>query len=82
MKMPGFNAEASLHRSTKTYRISGHYRHEPSAADSYVNSVVPAVPSGCSGCLDYDFDEAGTEWCFLYCTASECVMELCAASKA
>lgn len=43
MKMPGFHAEASLQRSTKTYRSSGHYRQGQSV-DSHAGTLVPAVP--------------------------------------
>jgi hypothetical protein len=50
MKIPGFNADASLPRSTKTYRSSGHYGHGQSV-NSGGDTVIPAIPF-CGNCDD------------------------------
>lgn len=63
MKMPGFNADASLYRSSNlynnlsyalTHRSSGHYRQGQSADDRNASSVLPAIPF-CGNC-DYILD--------------------------
>lgn len=47
MNMPGFTADASLHRSTNSYN-SGYY-HRGQSADTLAGTVVPAIPF-CGNC--------------------------------
>jgi hypothetical protein len=46
MNIPGFTADASLHRSATSY--AGDYYHRQSA-NSHTSAVVPAIPA-CKNC--------------------------------
>lgn len=66
MKIPGFNADASLQCSSKTYRSWRRYGHRRST-DSRSGTLVPAIAT-CDTC-----PPGGEGWCLEYCTETECV---------
>ena len=62
MNIPGFAAEASLYKTSRHYRSSGHSISLPPQMSGAINAVVMAAPIQCQAGEEPVWDADGQQW--------------------